>query len=133
LSDAYTSGDIRHGFPGHNARVDLRTAIPLTPVKLGDEDGGVQFFGVAMNISRSGIFVQTPTFIDVGKVFRIEFTLPKTGTAVKCLSKVVWNRSLSFNRAGVTRGGLKFLDVDTDVLDRIDECVRTQTANGKPS
>lgn len=128
MSDVSTSGDVRHIYPGHNARVDIRASIPLTPIKLGDEDAAVQFFGVAMNISRSGIYVQTPKFIDVGKVFKIEFTLPKTGMTVKCHSRVVWNRSLSFNRAGVTRGGLKFLDIDPDVLERIDECVRIQSA-----
>jgi hypothetical protein len=126
VSDASTTGDARHIYPGRNARVDLRAAIPLTPIKLGDDDEDAQFFGVAMNISRSGIFVQTPGFIDVGKVFRIEFTLPRTTLTVKCHSKVVWNRSLSFNRAGVTRGGLKFIDIDPDVLERIDECVRSQ-------
>lgn len=124
MSDTSTTGEGLQSYQGHEARVDRRAAIPLTPIKIGD--GTEHFFGVAMNISHSGIFVQTPAYIGVGKVYVIEFTLPRTATTVRCFTKVVWNRSMSLNRDGVTRGGLKFMDIDPEVALRIDECVKDQ-------
>ena len=107
-----------------NRRSDPRSTIPLTPVRIGNDHE--YYFGVAMNISRSGMYIQTSALINQGSVLNIRFTLPKTNKTVTCRGKVMWNRSLALQSKGFGRGGLRFMDMDPELADGIDQWVRDQ-------
>lgn len=105
-------------------RADLRSPIPLTPVTAGEGTG--RYFGDAMNISRSGMFIRTFAFPNVGEVVEIKFTLPRTDITIQCQSEVIWNRCLSPRHGGMTFGGYRFLDIPPDVAEKLSSYVNAK-------
>jgi Tfp pilus assembly protein PilZ len=110
--------------PEYETRSSPRRLVLVTPVKVGEEKKN--FFGYAMNISRSGLMIHTLTPGSIGKEVNIEFTLPGSDITVKCIARIVWNRSISRGVARVCRLGLMFVDISPAVADRIDEWVASQ-------
>jgi Tfp pilus assembly protein PilZ len=110
--------------PEYKTRSSPRSLVLVTPVKVGEEKK--HFFGYAMNISRSGLMIHTLTPSSVGREVNIEFTLPGSDITVKCLAKIVWNRSVSRGVARVCRLGLMFVDIAPHVAEKIDEWVTSQ-------
>ena len=103
------------GLPETDKRADFR--FPVSPMVVSFNKEQNRFFGVGLNISRSGMFFQTPEHMDVGEVFQVKFTLPKTNTTVTCRSKVVWCRSFNSMRRGSTHAGLQFVDIEPGVAE----------------
>jgi uncharacterized protein (TIGR02266 family) len=114
-------------YPPSDRRTDLRQPILVTQVKMGDERK--YFFGYAINISRSGIFIQTVSPKDVGCEFSIEFTIPKTDITVKCGCRVIWSRKYSKSGKHEPGMGLEFTDLDPAVAGRIEEWIIKQQAS----
>lgn len=98
------------GLPETNTRADLRFPVPPMVVSILKEK--TNFLGVGLNLSRSGMFFQTLQPVDVGEVFQIKFTLPKTDTTVTCKSKVAWRESVDSFRKHSTYAGLQFVEID---------------------
>lgn len=107
-------------------RADLRSPVPPIVVKLNN--GHEDFFGTALNISRSGMLLQTPAPLSDREELKIEFTLPELNAEVICRSKVVWNhRSFFPVHAGLTKGGINFVDMDPALAEEIDRRVRNHS------
>ena len=115
MLDKTTDMEERSGMPDTNKRADFR--FPVSPMVVSFNKEQTRFFGVGLNISRSGMFFQTPEHMDVGEVFQVKFTLPKTDTTVTCRSKVVWCRSFNSMRRGSTHAGLQFVDIEPGVAE----------------
>lgn len=111
-------------YPPSDRRTNIRGAILVTQVKMGDERR--YFFGYAKNVSRSGIFIQTVTPKNVGDKFNIEFVIPKSDIHVKCSCEVIWSRHYSKTDKKEPGMGLNFIDLDLSVADRIEEWVIRQ-------
>lgn len=108
-----------------NGRKNLRGPLIVTQAKMGDERK--YFFGYAKNISRGGIFVNTLTPKKVGEEFNLELSVPKSDIIIKCRCRVVWNRRFSESVGDLEPGmGIMFLDLDTDMADKIDGWVAAQ-------
>lgn len=115
--------------PTASSRAHLRVPILVTQVKMGDDRR--YFFGYAKNVSRSGIFIQTISPKDVGEEFSVEFIIPKADLTIKCKCKVIWNRR--FSEAGKYEPGmgLKFEDIDPDLLARLDDWITKHAAEAE--
>jgi len=98
------------GLPETNRRADFR--FPVSPMVVSFDKEQARFFGVGLNISRSGMFFQTPEIMDVGDVFQVKFTLPRTDTTITCRSKVVWRECYNSVRKRTTQVGIQFVDID---------------------
>jgi len=95
---------------GLTKRKDSR--LPISPMIVSIHKGQTKFFGVGLNLSRSGMFFQTPELIGIGEIIKVKFTLPKTDTAVTCDSKVVWCKCFNSVRRGSTHAGIQFVDIE---------------------
>lgn len=98
------------GLPENNKRADFR--FPVSPMVVSFHKEQNRFFGVGLNLSRSGMFFQTPELMDVGEVIQVKFTLPKTDTTITCDSKVVWCKCFNSMRRGSTHAGVQFVDIE---------------------
>ena len=110
-------------FPGAERRVHTRSHVLVTRAKIGDERK--YFFGYARDVSRSGVFVKIVTPKNPGEVFRVEFTLPRADFTIKCMAEVVWSRSSpdAHKEPGM---GMRFIDLDPLMQDKIDEWVQKE-------
>lgn len=104
-----------------NKRKDLRVPILVTKVK--GSDHGKAFFGYAKNLSRAGLFIQTINPKDEYEKFRIEFTLPGDDEAITCTAEVVWKRDFLPYAKYEPGMGLKFLDIDEEIAEKIDRWI----------
>ncbi len=104
-------------YPPSDRRTNLRSPILVTQVKMGDERR--YFFGYAKNISHTGVFVQTISPKDVGEEFNIEFDIPKSGIHIHCRACVIWNRRFSEKGSYEPGMGLKFVDLDPKVAEKV--------------
>jgi len=112
------------GMPEIDKRSDFRFTVSPMVVSIDKEQK--RFFGVGLNISRSGMFFQTPELMDVGDVFQVKFTLPKTDTTVTCKSKVVWRECFNSVRKRTTQAGIQFIDIDPSVAEYLGKLVHKQ-------
>ncbi len=96
-------------------RKDIRLPIPPTIVSI--HKGQTKFFGVGLNLSRSGMYFQTPELVGIGDVIKVKFTLPKTDTAVTCDSRVVWCKCFNSMRRGSTHAGIQFVDMEPGAVE----------------
>ncbi len=113
-------------FPGAERRADTRNHVLVTRTKVGD--GRKYFFGYARDVSRAGVFIKTVTPRNPGDEFEIEFTLPRADFKIKCRAQVVWSRKFSEAGKKDPGMGLKFLDLDPFIQDKIDEWVQKERA-----
>jgi len=105
----------------HKARVQQRVPTPYLSVVIGDGRGHSN--GIILDISRSGLLVQSKKKINTGSVVSAEFTLPGTDKAVRCLAKVAWRKHLY---GVLANEGLEFIDISAEDLKNIDEFVGKQ-------
>ncbi|MHB8174107.1 MAG: PilZ domain-containing protein [Nitrospirota bacterium] len=89
--------------------------ITIAPVL----DAGRNFFGHAQNISCSGMLIHTYMPIAEGDELDMEFTLPGTESVIRCRAKVVWASNFKRGGATVSRGGLRFLELDSALISQI--------------
>ncbi len=107
-----------------NRRKNLRKQLLVLKVKGEDKKG--TFFGYAKTISRGGMFITSVNPRKVGEEFEITFKLPGLDADIRCKCSVIWMReydSLVKQEPGM---GIRFVDLDNELRDKIDEWV-----NGK--
>jgi Tfp pilus assembly protein PilZ len=102
-------------------RANPRKIIPATRIRIFDENK--DSFGFAKNISVSGLLIQTARHCKIGEEINIELQLPYLNLNVKCRSKVVWRQEPD-SKTSTAKGGLKFVDLDRSVADKIDNWIR---------
>ena len=98
-------------------RQNLR--VPLRVLRVETELKGEVFFGYAINLSVTGIFIQTSSPKEVGTQFRVRFSLPRDPKIIECLTEVVWSRHYT-GKTGVSPGmGLRFIDLNPECQEAI--------------
>lgn len=105
-------------------RKNLRKQILVLKVK-GEDQKGV-FFGYCKTVSRGGMFITSVNPRKLGEEFEITFRLTGEPRDIKCKCAVVWVReydSLTKQEPGM---GIKFLDLDENVRDRIENWIKAQ-------
>ncbi len=104
-----------------NRRKNLRKQLLVLKVR-GEDKRGV-FFGYAKTMSRGGMFITSVNPRKVGEEFEITFKLPGVAPDIRCKCSVIWMReydSLVKQEPGM---GIKFIDLDNEVRDKIDAWV----------
>lgn len=107
---------------GFNKRVNPRVIIPLIPVEIGNEPG--QFFGFILDVSRSGVMIQTSRLMDAESFIDIRFTLPLTNTGLKCRARVAWTKTQQGCRTA--RCGLEFVDAGPEFMEKMDNYIKAR-------
>lgn len=102
-------------------RKNLRKQLLVLKVK-GEGERGV-FFGYAKTISRGGMFIASVNPREVGEEFKITFTPPGAHGEASCTCQVVWARGYDPTLKSEPGMGVKFLDLDPEVRDRISDWV----------
>lgn len=111
-----SSADLRH---------NLRVALLIKKVKL--EDKSRVFFGYATNISCSGFFISSVNPAPLGSRFTVELTLPAPLNQIVCCEcETIWRRTFSLKSTDEPGMGLRFVDLDAHIKDKIDEWIRQQ-------
>lgn len=111
-----------------NRRKNLRKQILV--LKTSGSDKG-SFFGYGKTISRDGMFITSVNPRKLGEEFEISFRLPGSGAPVKCKCSVIWRREYDPKLKYEPGMGLRFVDLGTDMRDKIDEWVRSTEAKEK--
>lgn len=104
----------------HDRRRDLRKQLLVLKV-MGEDTKGA-FFGYAKTISRGGMFIASVNPRKIGEEFYITFRLPFIERDIKCKCVVVWRREYEPHKQDPGMG-IKFLDLDEEVRDRIEDWV----------
>ena len=110
------------------ARVNPRAPVPNIPVyRVGEKKS---FFGLAKNVSRSGVYIDNHIPCLDGDMHMLELTLPQSGITIRCNTRVVWCKSTKQYLDGSYVRGMKFEDISPDTADEVDRWVRSHPAAG---
>jgi hypothetical protein len=113
-SQPQSSADSRH---------NLRIALLIKKVKL--EDNRRVFFGYATNISCSGFFISSVNPAPLGSRFTVEISLPEPlKRTICCKCETIWRRTFSLTSTDEPGMGLRFIDLDENTQDKIDEWIQ---------
>jgi uncharacterized protein (TIGR02266 family) len=105
-----------------------RVAIQ-TPVRLRSDI--LQAWGTARNISRGGVYVQADCdFVPKTRLW-LDLVLPDTSTTISPTAQVVWSREADDLR--VREMGLRFLHIDADTMQRLDDYIATHPDDDSPA
>jgi len=111
--------------PGINRRQDERVE---TIVRVEFEE---QYWGFTKNLSKGGAFILTPDPMDLGEEFFMKLHMPDGGEPIEVTCKVVWTNKYGKETHDMRRGmGIKFLRLQPEVQDRIEEYIKSRK-NGK--
>ena len=111
--------------PKADLRKNLRAPLIIQKVHI-DGDRPV-FFGYTKNISKSGMFIATTNPIEPGQRINLEFTLPAPLKGnVRCCCEVVWKRPFGSHLPFEPGMGMKFIDLDEEVSQQIDDWIKDQ-------
>lgn len=100
---------------------------PMIVFRFTEEDGKYRLFGYAKNVSRSGLFIQSINPRNQGDQFLISFRIPNTEIEGRCRCEVVWNRKFHRDSSLQPGYGVRFLDLPSEVAEKIDQWVNIQT------
>ncbi|MBI5343921.1 MAG: PilZ domain-containing protein [Deltaproteobacteria bacterium] len=111
-----------------NRRKNFRKQILVLRVSAGDKGA---FFGYGKTISRDGMFITSVNPRKLGEEFEISFRLPAVGTQIRSKCSVIWRREYDPKLKHEPGMGLKFVDLTTEMRDKIDEWVKSSESSGK--
>lgn len=103
----------------------LRT---LVRVDVQGTEGGRPFFGSTVDLSESGLLVETPKTLEIGRKIQAQFFLPGDTQAIRVGCEVV--RAASSAASGRKAYGLAFTRIEDDAWARIREFVAMQHPDG---
>ena len=101
-------------------------ACPLLVVRQRGPSDCKIFFGYARNISRGGLYISTVNPREPGSRFELEIPIPPLGRCVTCLCEVIWKRDFTHSSPYDPGMGMRFIDLDEDVVQAIDAWVLQQ-------
>ena len=109
---------LRSTGPRGLARVALETRVHIVHER-------EEFWGMARNLSRGGIFVEIARPVPPDTEVELEFRLPSTGVALAPTAQVIWSRQ---RQIGLPDGmGLQFLSLDRAAAEELDSFVYERT------
>ena len=114
----------------HNAGANVRVPAVIESVRY--ELNGIQYSGEGKNLSRVGMFILTREPLPENELLEVGFELPGTYETISCKAEVVWKRRYlegAFYEPGM---GLRFINMDRSIGDKIEEYVKPdsyRTAN----
>ncbi|MCK4739683.1 MAG: PilZ domain-containing protein [Deltaproteobacteria bacterium] len=95
------------------------TRLDFNLMEARGEDSLGHIFGVAKNLSKSGLFLSTEHTREIGAEFNLTFTLPFDKTNVCTLCRVVWVEAFNPDALKGPGMGVSFLDLDESIRDKI--------------
>ncbi len=101
-----------------------RRANPRNPVLVCEarQISGIEvFFGHAMNISSTGMFIVTAKMRAPGSEYEIQFRLPGVDHLFRCHVRVIWARPYRHGSSLSPGFGLQFVDLPEEDRRRLDE------------
>ena len=104
-----TDFDAPRGLP----RAEIESPIEITT-------RGQQIQGIVRNVSRGGLYVDTPMQMTPAEEVSLQFSLDGNGTVVAPTARVVWSES---GRDGVDHIGLRFLEIDAQTIEKLDHYI----------
>jgi len=108
-----------------------RRVYPRSPVVVREAKticGMDVFFGYALNVSRSGLFIASSKLRNKGERFTIEFSLQGLDRGFKCEATVIWNRPYRSGNPLPPGYGLRFEDLSEEDASIIDAWVAKTAA-----
>ena len=103
-----------------------RRASPRSPLLIRDAKtfcGMDVFFGYALNVSRTGLFISSTKVRQKGELCQIQFKLPNIPQAFTCQAEVVWSRSYNSKEHLSPGFGLRFLNLPEEDANTINQWV----------
>ena len=74
------------------------------PCRLGV--AGSDFTGMVLNLSRTGLFVQTSATARPGDEIRLDLMIPSQPESIELAGKIVWKRIVAAHLRSFTQGGV---------------------------
>lgn len=102
-------------------RRELR--VPLRILKVDTGARGDVFFGYAVNISSTGLFIQTSNPKEVGTRVSLTLALPGTKERLSITAEVIWSRNFVGKEALSPGMGMKLVELDADVREKIEKFI----------
>ncbi len=109
---------------GIDRRKYTRISVMIADI-IGESKGQTLKFEKTRNISRGGLFIQTEHPLPLGQTFTLDFFLSEIKTHVRCRAEVMWSRPPSPSETRESGMGIRFLDLDEAIRNKIDEWIST--------
>jgi len=87
----------------------------------GERLSRVPFFGSSVNLSRSGVLLESLEKLEMGTELRLGFFLPGQAARISCRGSVVRHEPVE---AGFSRYGVQFLDLPSEATEAIERFVK---------
>jgi uncharacterized protein (TIGR02266 family) len=96
---------------GAERRVHPR--VPLhSEIKITYPDRERLFSEICANASVGGMFIESPTPVEVGTIIRFELDLAALNVSVRGVGEVVWRRQGTATTGGGSGFGIRFVEMD---------------------
>ena len=97
-------------------RREVRVAVAITIWSRREKSPGVDVVGVTVNLSVSGLLVETRAPLPVGTTLNLSFRLPTAAEELRLMGRVVWTTP---GPAGASRSGVEFLGFHGRAMEEI--------------
>lgn len=97
---------------GIDRREDTR--VPFMVVEIQGEHSNKIFLAQTENVSKGGLFFSSPKSMQVGDRVPIEFVLPDNKTTFRCMSEVMWKKTVDKSGFASEGVGIRFIDLDEE-------------------
>jgi len=82
------------------------------------------------NISRGGMFIESPHPLPLQAEVELAFTLPDDGARIQATGRVIWNYDVAKGTSRIVPGsGIKFTDMSPEDRTRLEDCLARLSAS----
>ena len=113
-------------FQGQEKRKAVRLPVKISDIK-GQKGDDFFVFEFVKNISSDGLFISTINPLPQGEIFTVEFFLNMIKVHIRCRVEVMWSRNEKPGSNYETGMGVRFLDLEKDIKERIESWIKTST------
>jgi CheY-like chemotaxis protein len=97
-------------------RREVRVAVAITIWSRREKSPGVDVVGVTVNLSVSGLLLETRLPLPVGTTLNLSFRLPTAPDELRLMGRIVWTTP---GPAGTSRSGVEFLGFHGRAMEEI--------------
>ncbi len=90
------------------------TRVPFMVVEIQGEHSNKIFLAQSENVSKGGLFFSSPESMKIGDRVPIEFILPDNKTVFRCMSEVMWKKTVDKSGFASEGVGIRFVDLDEE-------------------